>query len=254
MLERVRPLRTAKRYSHAALTALWIGRARHLAQLLHRVTLIAPESETPPESAALIRDAIRVLLNNMVALGKASMTHGEIGARGEGRFFVPPEGTTLFGMAERFIDLFGYHNDDSKFERTVLFENLYTLHREMILSEKYLDAGVDFPNFDVEDRELEWYGIFPFVKQRQLARLNANDGRARHHFGDDLLRYNPSLGESGRYNFPDPSTEYEATRPNTPADTPPAEEIEEGEIVEGNSESDKENVPPADDVDDASSL
>ncbi|KAJ7880968.1 hypothetical protein B0H13DRAFT_1891545 [Mycena leptocephala] len=51
--------------------------------------------------------------------------------------------------------------------------------------------GVDFPNFDLSSTELEWYGIFPFYKARQIALLSATHFRRRK-FGGGLLRYNPS--------------------------------------------------------------
>ncbi|KAJ7349417.1 hypothetical protein DFH08DRAFT_807907 [Mycena albidolilacea] len=111
------------------------------------------------------------------------------------RYFFPFEGTTLFGMAERFVDLYGYHGDGSLFDRALIFDNLNTLFYTMVLDEEYLQAGVDFPNFELSKVDLE-----------QIA---------GHLFGDHLLRYNPKLEEAAWYKFPNLSQEYMATRPNT---------------------------------------
>ncbi|KAJ7913280.1 hypothetical protein B0H13DRAFT_1873964 [Mycena leptocephala] len=206
---------TARRFSKEELVILWIHRSRHLAQQLHRTTRAAPVAETPEATVGLIRDAIGVLLKNMVALGKASITYGKYAEGEEPAFFVPSEGTTLFGMAERFVNLYGFHEDSSLLDRTILFDNLCTLQEAMIGNPGYLNLGIDFPNFELSSTELEWYGIFPFYKARQVALLSATHFRRRK-FGGGLLRYNPELGEEGRYAFADISLEGLPTRPNTP--------------------------------------
>ncbi|KAJ7797565.1 hypothetical protein B0H14DRAFT_2618859 [Mycena olivaceomarginata] len=126
-----------------------------LAQDLHHTTHITVEEETPEETVGLIRDAVSVLLKNMVALGKAILKYGSFGDASAAGYFVPPEGTTLFGMAERFVDLYGYHGDTSPFDRALMFDNLNTLFRTMVLDEEYLRFGIDFPNFDVSKEDLE---------------------------------------------------------------------------------------------------
>ncbi|KAJ7814475.1 hypothetical protein B0H13DRAFT_1924823 [Mycena leptocephala] len=206
------------------LVILWIHRSRHLAQQLHRTTRAAPVAETPEVTVGLIRDTVSVLLKNMVALGKASITYGECAEGEEPAFFVPSEGTTLFGMAERFVNLYGFHEDSSLLDRTILFENLCTLQEAMIGNPSYLELGIDFPNFDLSSTELEWYGIFPFYKARQIALLSATH-LCRRKFGGGLLRYNPELGEEGKYSFPDISLEGLPTRPNTPESPEEPEEI-----------------------------
>jgi hypothetical protein len=245
MLSLSRPARQrpTKRLSRPELVVLWIHRARHLAQDLHHTTRIAVEEETPEETVGLIRDAVSVLLKNMVALGKASLKYGSFGDANTAGYFVPPEGTTLFGMAERFVDLYGYHGDASPFDRALMFDNLNTLFRTMVLDEEYLRFGIDFPNFDVSKADLERYGIYEFIKPRQIARLSSEDpGTVVHQFGDRLLRYNPKLGDEARYQFPDPSREYAATRPNTPVLSPVAEVADE--MMEEEEDSDKENESP----------
>ncbi|KAJ7789126.1 hypothetical protein B0H14DRAFT_3503356 [Mycena olivaceomarginata] len=198
--------RPTKQLSRPELVVLWIHRACHLAQDLHHTTRIAIEEETPEETIGLICDAVSVLLKKHDA-----NTAG---------YFVPPEGTTLFGMAEQFVDLYGYHGDTSPFNRALMFDNLNTLFRTMA--------------------DLEQYGIYEFIKPRQIARLSSEDpGTVVHQFGDRLLRYNPKLGNEARYQFPDPSREYAAMRPNTPVLSPVAEVADES--MEEEEHSDKEN-------------
>ncbi|KAJ7830684.1 hypothetical protein B0H13DRAFT_1915840 [Mycena leptocephala] len=156
---------TARRFSKEELVILWIHRSHHLAQQLHRTTHAAPVAETPEATVGLIRDAVSVLLKNMVALGKASVTYGKHAEGEEPAFFVPSEGTTLFGMAERFVDLYGFHEDSSLLDHAILFENLCTLQEAMIRNPGYLELGIDFPNFDLSSTELEWYGIFPSTRR-----------------------------------------------------------------------------------------
>ncbi|KAJ7916718.1 hypothetical protein B0H13DRAFT_2658125 [Mycena leptocephala] len=179
---------------------------------------------TPPATVGLIRDAISVLLKNMVALGKASITYGEYTEGEEPAFFVPSEGTTLFGMVERFVDLYGFHKDSSLLDHTILFENLRTLQEAMIGNPGYLELGINFPNFELSSTKLEWYGIFPFYKACQIALLSATHFH-RQKFGGGLLQYNPELGEEGRYSFPDISLEGLPTRPNTPESPEGPEEV-----------------------------
>ncbi|KAJ7760195.1 hypothetical protein B0H14DRAFT_3511154 [Mycena olivaceomarginata] len=211
MLSSSRPARqkSSKRLSRPELVVLRIHRAHHLAQGLHHTTNIAMEEETPHETVGLIRDAVSVLLKNMVVLRKASLKYGAIEGADAPRYFVPSEGTTLFGMAEHFVDLYGYHGDGSLFDRALMFDNLNTLFRAMVLDGEYLQCGVDFPNFKLLKVDLEQYGIYKFIKPQQITRVHAEDPRIIwHQFGDHLLRYNPKLGEAAQYTFPDPSQEY----------------------------------------------
>ncbi|KAJ7882868.1 hypothetical protein B0H13DRAFT_1890714 [Mycena leptocephala] len=186
---------TARHFSKEELVILWIHCSHHLAQQLHRATRAAPIAKTPEATVGLIRDAVSVLLKNMVALGKVSITYGKCAEGEEPAFFVPSEGTTLFRMAERFVDLYGFHEDSSLLDHTILFKNLCTLQEAMIGNPGYLELGIDFPNFDLSSTELEWYGIFPFYKVRQITLLSATHFRCRK-FGGGLLQYNPELGST----------------------------------------------------------
>ncbi|KAJ7896329.1 hypothetical protein B0H14DRAFT_2558247 [Mycena olivaceomarginata] len=242
MLSSSRPAqqRSAKWLSRPELVILWIHCARHLAQGLHHTTNIATEEETPHETVGLIHDAVSVLLKNMVVLGKASLKYGAIEGADAPGYFVPSEGTTLFGMAEHFVDLYVYHRGGSPFDRALMFDNLNTLFCTMVLNEEYLQGGVDFPNFELSKVDLEQYGIYEFMKPQQITCIHTEDPRiVRHQFGDHLLRYNPKLGKAAQYTFHDPSQEYAATWPNTPVLSLIPEIADEME--EDQEESDKEN-------------
>ncbi|KAJ7157407.1 hypothetical protein C8R46DRAFT_1225992 [Mycena filopes] len=203
------------------LVILWINRARHLAQCIHHIANIANEEFTPPSATALIRDAIAILLRNMAALGKASFTYGGPAGVARPDFFIPGKGTALFGMAERFVDLFGFHGDGSPLQRAMVFENLTTLHQSMVLDPSYSSYGIDFPGFLLPDASLRWYGICDFIKGHQAARLAGALPADRHNFGDRLRRYNPELPSSEWYTFPDFSGGAAPTRPNSPSSDSP---------------------------------
>ncbi|KAJ7910754.1 hypothetical protein B0H13DRAFT_1876472 [Mycena leptocephala] len=166
---------TARHFSKEELVILWIHRSRHRVQQLHWATRAAPVTETPEATVGLIRDAVSVLLKNMVALGKASVTYGKHAEGEEPAFFVPSEGTTLFGMAERFVDLYGFHEDSSLLDRAILFENLCTLQEAMIRNSSYLELGLNFPNFDLSSTELEWRARSPFFQRLISAARNLEE-------------------------------------------------------------------------------
>lgn len=218
MLRRPRPIRRSSRFlSKPELVVLWINRARHLAQQLHHSVHITSEELTPPGVTALLRDAISVLLHNIVALGKASVTYsGNVGA-GNLDFFVPREGTTLFGMAERFVDLYGYHDDTKLLDRAMLFENLSSLQRSMVGDAKYASYGVDFPGFEFSDDVLRWYGIPEFVKGQQRARLADGRPEVFHPFGYRLPRYQTGPVPLYDRSYIDLWDLSPPTRPGTPA-------------------------------------
>ncbi|KAJ6534914.1 hypothetical protein B0H19DRAFT_1080323 [Mycena capillaripes] len=178
---------STKRFSQDELRALWIRRTRHLAQHLHHITTIAPESDTSLEVVSCIREAVKVLTGNMLMLEKTS---------------------------------------------ALLFQRLARLQSVMIASPDYLQRAIDFPNFPLSDEHLRWYGIFDFIKPHQLAREGITHTYV-HRFGDDLLRYNPDLGEEKRYKFPDPASETLPTRLNTPLSGPRVFSQSEGEVSGG---------------------
>ncbi|KAJ7609293.1 hypothetical protein DFH06DRAFT_1346485 [Mycena polygramma] len=216
MLHRSEPVPTSRRLSATDLTALWIIRVRFLAAQLHHITTIARESETPPRTVEVIRSGIRELAKNMVDLGRASVEHGmDRGTRNDARFFVPAEATALFAMIERFIDSYGYLEDDLTPNREVLFGNLEILRTCMIEAVDYLLAPDDFPNFPLNAVERDWYAFPATLKAHQVTMLRATHVPKRK-FGDNLRRYNSELDSSRWYNFPDPTLALVPTRPNTP--------------------------------------
>ncbi|KAJ7065941.1 hypothetical protein B0H15DRAFT_958466 [Mycena belliarum] len=180
------------------LAVLWVKRARHLGQSLLRVVLVSYAVDLPANCVALLRTGIRVLMLNMIILAKASVMYGPYGPTSVPRFFVPAESTTLFGMAEGM--------------------NMETLYGSMLLNRHYSRFGYDFPGFPVADADLAKFGIHPLIKNAQLSRLLLDRNGKKHNFGDELLRYNPELGEEGRWVVALPSEELEKTRPNTPED------------------------------------
>ncbi|KAJ6536588.1 hypothetical protein DFH09DRAFT_1091328 [Mycena vulgaris] len=198
------------------LTILWVNRARHLAQALLRVSIIQRFDELPPDMMVVTRKSVRLLLDNMVTLGKASVKYGPYRDRIQPDFFVPSEATTLFGLAEGFVDLFGFEGDEDAARRRAIFGNLELLYSCMLLNPLYADTGVDFPGFDLDIRTLVLFGVTPWIKPSQLARVLPGSRAAKHNFGDDLLRYHPELGEAGRFVLALGDEDYTPTQPNTP--------------------------------------
>ncbi len=85
----------------------------------------------------------------------------------------------------------------------------------MILNPRYSVCEIDFPVFRLSADLLERFGIWDGIKASQLSRPLLSGGVMRHLFGQDLLRYNPSLGEEGRYKIGLEREELAPTRPNT---------------------------------------
>lgn len=221
------------------LAVLWVNRARHLAQRLHYATVITSRDTTPSKTVDIIRRAIRVMLENMVILAKASHAHSYFGTEERPEFFVPAECTTLMGMAERFVDLYGYDDDDDDVARASLFDNLCIVYGCMVINPEYQERPLDFPNFDVSEEHLVWYGMYDFIKRKQISAVLSNARVGGHAFGQNLRRYNPDLPESEVYKFADPGEDWVATEPNSP--NPVA--ARNLSIIEEHPEMEKENVP-----------
>ncbi|KAJ7601450.1 hypothetical protein DFH06DRAFT_1352836 [Mycena polygramma] len=204
------------RYRVREIVALWINRARHLAQQLHYTTTLATEAEASASLVTAIREGVAVLLRNMVLLGKTSLDQGEKEKSGvDANFYVPGEGTALFAMAERFVDSFGYAGDDSPLERAILFENLVTLITTMVRSPDYISKKDDFPRFKLSADDRHWYGLFDSTKAYQVTLQHARHVDS-HCFGDKLARYNPGLSVEEHYKIPTSPPPDIPTRPNMP--------------------------------------
>ncbi|KAJ6483689.1 hypothetical protein DFH09DRAFT_1340296 [Mycena vulgaris] len=198
------------------LTILWVNRARHLAQALLRVSIIQCFDELPPDMMVLTRKSVRLLLDNMVTLGKASVKYGPYRDHVQPDFFVPSEAMTLFGLAEGFMDLFRFEGDEDAARRRAIFGNLELLYSCMLLNPLYTGTGVDFPSFHVDIRTLVLFGVTPWIKPSQLAQVLPGSRTAKHNFGDNLLRYHLELGEVGRFILALGDEDYVPTQPNTP--------------------------------------
>ncbi|KAJ7076698.1 hypothetical protein C8R44DRAFT_755420 [Mycena epipterygia] len=154
----------------------------------------------------------------MVILGHASIVYGPYGSEKRPEYFVSAEATTLFGMAEGLVDLYGYSGNGESLARASLFDNLEILKTSMIINPQYMDRPIDFPHFVVNEEELRKYGIYDFVKCNQLSHILVKHAEFnRHKFGDNLRRYVVAgFPEEEVYNFGDPGDNEIPTRPNTP--------------------------------------
>ncbi|KAJ7446851.1 hypothetical protein B0H11DRAFT_1929884 [Mycena galericulata] len=186
-------------YSETELEVLWIHRVRHLAQGVLHLACLPNHEAFPARLSTSARAAIRLLMENMVVLARASVKYGPYKAVSIPKFFVPCESTTVFRLVEGFVDIFGFTGDEDVGRRNGVFENMETLYGCMILNPRYCFHPVDFPGFSLTDDEMDTFGITRSMKQTQLSRPLFSGNVFRHLFGQNLLRYNPGLGESERH-------------------------------------------------------
>ncbi|KAJ7691674.1 hypothetical protein B0H14DRAFT_3531784 [Mycena olivaceomarginata] len=104
---------------------------------------LTPDFASLPQNA-LLEDGIEQTQNVGQALEK-SATYADMGyaPNPSGRYFrLGAAVGQLARMAERFVDLYGYHGDGSPFDRALMFDNLNTLFRAMVLDKEYLRCGL----------------------------------------------------------------------------------------------------------------
>ncbi|KAJ7507616.1 hypothetical protein B0H11DRAFT_1902701 [Mycena galericulata] len=225
-------------YSETELEVLWIHRVRHLAQGVLHLACLPNHEAFPARLSTSARAAIRLLMENMVVLARASVKYGPYKAVSIPKFFVPCESTTVFRLVEGFVDIFGFTGDEDVGRRNGVFENMETLYGCMILNPRYCFHPVDFPGFSLTDDEMDTFGITRSMKQTQLSRPLFSGNVFRHLFGQNLLRYNPGLGESERHKIGLDTEPLAPTRPNTPTE-------EELSVVYEVDEDEEEDDSPA---------
>ncbi|KAJ7448447.1 hypothetical protein B0H11DRAFT_1929113 [Mycena galericulata] len=220
--------KTSLRYTENDLEVLWIHRCRHLAQSILHVAALAELDTIPAVLLDCVRRSVRVVMDNAIFLARASVEYGPYKRVHIPKFFVPGECTVLLRLIEGFVDIFGFEGDGNDAARAVIFENMETLYGCMILNPRYSFCEIDFPVFRLSADLLERFGIWDGIKASQLSRPLLSGGVMRHLFGQDLLRYNPSLGEEGRYKIGLEREELAPTRPNTPS----SDELGMADVVE----------------------
>lgn len=202
--------------SEKDLVVLWIHRTRHIAQAVLHLAWIQGREKLPPPLVTMARTSVRIIMDNMVTLARTSVEYGPYRKITVPKFFVPGEAFVLFALVEGFVDIFGYQGDEDAEERGVMFENMETLSACMRLHPSFSFGSIDFTGFTLTAPQLSAFGIQPGVPRKGLLRPLVPGTRARHFFGQDLLRYNPSLGPEGCYKIGLPSEILVPTRPNTP--------------------------------------
>ncbi|KAJ7444146.1 hypothetical protein B0H11DRAFT_1931305 [Mycena galericulata] len=225
-------------YSETELEVLWIHRVRHLAQGVLHLACLPNHEAFPARLSASACAAVRLLMENMVVLARASVKYGPYKAVSIPKFFVPCEMTTVFRLVEGFVDIFGFTGDEDVGRRNGVFENMETLYGCMILNPRYCFHPVDFPGFSLTDDEMDTFGITRSMKQAQLSHPLFSGNVFRHLFGQNLLRYNPGLGDSERYKIGLDTEPLAPTRPNTPTE-------EELSIIHEVDEEEEEDDSPA---------
>ncbi|KAJ7430427.1 hypothetical protein B0H11DRAFT_2263429 [Mycena galericulata] len=201
-------------YSETELEVLWIHRVRHLAQGVLHLCLLPNHESFPSQLVSNTRAAVRLLMDNMIVLARASVKYGPYKVISIPKFFVPSESSSLFRLVEGFVDIFGFEGDEDAGRRNGMFENMEMLYGCMILNPPYFFRPVDFPGFSMAEEEMDAFGITRAMKQTQLSHPLFSGNIFRHLFGQNLLRYNPGLGEAERYKIGLDTEPLPPTHPN----------------------------------------
>lgn len=203
--------------SENELKNLWIHRARHLAQSVLHLAWIQTRENLPPPLVTMARSSTRLIMDNMVILARSSVEYGPYRKISIPKFFVPAEAVVLFALAEGFVDMFGFEGDGDADVRSVVFENMETLDGCMRLHPSFSFGRIDFPGFPMTAAQLAAFGVATDTSRGNSSVSLLNTARARHVFGQDLLRYNPSLGPDRCHKIAIGREILIPTRPNTPA-------------------------------------
>ncbi|KAJ7470476.1 hypothetical protein FB451DRAFT_1559745 [Mycena latifolia] len=215
-LPRSRPSKCYARLSTQDLVTLWVNRARHLAQQVYFMSMAVPPGQHPDEIVLVMRDAVKLLLENMKILASASLAYSHYGTETTPLFFIPAEATVLFAITEKALDLFGFHGDKAVGDRDALLDNICIAQGSLILNPEFLVRPLDFLHFEVRDEDLEKLSIYPFIKRTQLGCFFTSRDCDRQTFGQRLTRYNPYLLPAECYAFENPDKDMVLTEPNTP--------------------------------------
>ncbi|KAJ6527217.1 hypothetical protein DFH09DRAFT_1094885 [Mycena vulgaris] len=122
----------------------------------------------------------------------------------------------LFGLAEGFVNMFGFEGDGDVALRKAIFDNMELLYSCMLLNPEYTHRGTDFPSFLLDIRTQASFGISPWIKPEQLSRILPGTHKAKHNFGDKIYRYNLSLAPGECFDPTLPDNNLPPTQPNSP--------------------------------------
>ncbi|KAJ7019815.1 hypothetical protein C8F04DRAFT_1275805 [Mycena alexandri] len=182
-----------------SLRALWVSQVRNLCQGIHETMGGRIFTEFPAPLRNELRVAVKILLSNIILIG-ATKISVESDPSNPSQYYVPGFGAMMFAMAEQFVVLCGYEGDEDVPSREGIFRAVALLQHAMVIHPDYATTPVEAPGYSSAQADPFFYGVGTRTKERQIREI-LDHGHLLHRFGDNLLRYDHTLG-SRAYRIP----------------------------------------------------
>ncbi|KAJ7022859.1 hypothetical protein C8F04DRAFT_1194127 [Mycena alexandri] len=182
-----------------SLRALWVSQVRNLCQGIHETMGGRIFTEFPAPLRNELRVAVKILLSNIILIG-ATKISVESDPSNPSQYYVPGFGAMMFAMAEQFVVLCGYEGDEDVPSREGIFRAVALLQHAMVIHPNYATTPVEAPGYSSAQADPFFYGVGTRTKERQIREI-LDHGHLLHRFGDNLLRYDHTLG-SRAYRIP----------------------------------------------------
>ncbi|KAJ7029779.1 hypothetical protein C8F04DRAFT_1187455 [Mycena alexandri] len=158
---------------------------------LHSILPLATGSRMEP--------SLRALWVSQILIG-ATKISVESDPSNPSQYYVPGFGAMMFAMAEQFVVLCGYEGDEDVPSREGIFRAVALLQHAMVIHPDYATTPVEAPGYSSAQADPFFYGVGTRTKERQIREI-LDHGHLLHRFGDNLLRYDHTLG-SRAYRIP----------------------------------------------------
>ncbi|KAJ7032692.1 hypothetical protein C8F04DRAFT_1184659 [Mycena alexandri] len=175
-----------------SLRALWVSQVRNLCQGIHETMGGRIFTEFPAPLRNELRVAVKILLSNIILIG-ATKISVESDPSNPSQYYVPGFGAMMFAMAEQFVVLCGYEGDEDVPSREGIFRAVALLQHAMVIHPDYATTPVEAPGYSSAQADPFFYGVGTRTKERQIREI-LDHGHLLHRFGDNLLRYDHTLG------------------------------------------------------------
>ncbi|KAJ7020782.1 hypothetical protein C8F04DRAFT_1196205 [Mycena alexandri] len=182
-----------------SLRALWVSQVRNLCQGIHETMGGRIFTEFPAPLRNELRVAVKILLSSIILIG-ATKISVESDPSNPSQYYVPGFGAMMFAMAEQFVVLCGYEGNEDVPSREGIFRAVALLQHAMVIHPDYATTPVEAPGYSSAQADLFFYGVGTRTKERQIREI-LDHGHLLHRFGDNLLRYDHTLG-SRAYRIP----------------------------------------------------
>ncbi|KAJ7019364.1 hypothetical protein C8F04DRAFT_1197760 [Mycena alexandri] len=136
--------------------------------------------------------AVKILLSNIILIG-ATKISVESDPSNPSQYYVPRFGAMMFATAEQFVVLCGYEGDEDVPSREGIFRAVALLQHAMVIHPDYATTPVEAPGYSSAQADPFFYGVGTRTKERQIREI-LDHGHLLHRVGDNLLRYDHTLG------------------------------------------------------------